>query len=555
MGADKVLCTTAGAILAAGVQEMSFIVGAVTTGIPQAAAKYQIATSVDLELATAPATVALGGRLTAGTAIKFDATTGAVDKVPGTLNTGNVTVGFTTATALPIGKVITIALPAGYFSAADASKVNTFKTAGANTAVTATCVYTASTDSKVAVLGIMGADKVLCTTAGAILAAGVQEISLIAGAVTTGTPQAAAMYQVATSVDLELATAPATVALGGRLTAGTALVFSTSQDRAEGTLNTGDVKIGFTTATALPIGGFITIALPAGYFSAADAAKVNTFKTAGVATTVTATCVYTASTDSKVAVLGIMGADKVVCTTAGAILAAGVQEISLIAGAVTTGSPQAAAMYQVATSRDLQLSSAPLLPINYRGGTISNVVGFKFSTASDVMEGTLNTGAVTVGFTTSAALIISNKITLALPSNYFTAVDNAKIITFDTTVSTPTTSAISAATATCQFTAAPVPAIAVLGVMGADKLVCTVATATMAAGAQVMTLVPESVTVGPPQAASTLNVGTSSDIQVPEPVATATTTPQKTLYLPKASGSFHGVALLLVALSTLLVFL
>jgi hypothetical protein len=317
-------------------------------------------------------------------------------------------------------------------------------------------------------------------------------------------------------------------------------------------LNTGVVKIGFTTATAIPIGGKITIALPAGYFSAAHAV-VNTFKTAGVATTVTATCVYSAGV-ATTAVLGIMGADKLICTTATAILAAGVQEISLIAGAVTTGSPQAASTYQVATSQDMQLSAAATLPINYRGGTISNVVEFKFSTGSDIMEDTLNTGAITVGFKTSAALIVSNKITLALPSNYFAAVDNSKIFTFDTTVSTPTTSAISAATATCAYTAGS-SLVAVLGVMGGDKIVCTVATATLAAGTQVMTLIAGSVTVGPPQAAGTFNVGTSSDIQVPAPAVATATTPQKTLYLPKASGSFHGVALVLVALSTLLVFL
>jgi hypothetical protein len=245
-----------------------------------------------------------------------------------------------------------------------------------------------------------------------------------------------------------------------------------------------------------------------------------------------------------------MGADKLVCTLEAAnALAAGVQVMSLIVGAVTTGTPQAAATYNVATSQDIQLSAAALVPINYRGGTISSVVEFKFSTASDIMEGTVNTGAITVGFKTSAALIVSNKITLALPSNYFTAADNTKVNTFVTTVSTPTTSSL--ATATCVYTAGS-STVSVLGVMGGDKLVCTVATATLAVGAQVLTLIPGSVTVGPPQAAGTFNLATSADIQVP---ASATTPTQRTLYLPKASGSLHGFALFLVALCTLLVFL
>jgi len=319
-------------------------------------------------------------------------------------------------------------------------------------------------------------------------------------------------------------------------------------------LNTGAVTIGFTTATAIPLSlGKITIALPAGYFSVADAGILNTFTTGGSASTATAKCARTGGT-ATTAVLGIMGADTLVCTLEStSALAAGVQVMTFIAGAVTTGTPQAAATYQVATSTDMQLSAAVLVPINYRGGTLSNVVEFKFATASDIMEGTVNTGAITVGFKTSAALIVSNKITLALPANYFTAADNTKIITFDTTVSTPTTSAISAATATCAYSAGT-STVAVLGVMGGDRLVCTVATATLAAGAQVMTLIAGSVTVGPPQAAGTFNVGTSTDIQVPVP-AVSTSTPQRTLYLPKASGSFHGAALLLVALSTLLVFL
>jgi hypothetical protein len=251
-----------------------------------------------------------------------------------------------------------------------------------------------------------------------------------------------------------------------------------------------------------------------------------------------------------------MGADTLTCTLEAVNpLVAGVQVMTFIAGAVKTGTPQAASTFQVATSSDLQLSAAALLPINYRGGTISNVVEFKFSTASDIMEGTLNTGAITVGFKTSAALIVSNKITLALPGNYFIGADNSKIVTFDTTVNTPTTSAISTATATCDYIPAVSSTVAVLGVMGGDKLVCTVATATLAAGTQVMTLIAGTLTVGPPQAAGTFNVGTSSDIQVPAPAVATAATPQKTLYLPKASGSFHGVALFLVALSTLLVFL
>jgi len=178
-------------------------------------------------------------------------------------------------------------------------------------------------------------------------------------------------------------------------------------------------------------------------------------------------------------------------------------------------------------------------------------VEFKFATDTDKIEGTINTGAITVGFKTSAPLIVSNKITLVLPANYFTAADNTKINTFVTTVGKPTTSSTS--TATCAYTAGS-SNIDVLGVMGGDRLICTIATATLLAGDQVMTLVPGSVTIGPPQAAATFNIATSSDIQVPAPVA-STNTPQRTLYLPKASGSLDSVALFLLASYAMLFFL
>jgi len=413
------ICTTATAVLAAGAQVLTLIAGAVTIGTPQAASTFNVATSADRQLATAPATVALGGQLTGGSAIVFSAS---ADTVPGATSTGTVKIGFTTATAVPIGGSITIALPKGYFSATDNSKVNTFTTDGSASAATAKCAspLNLGTDGT-SVLGISNAQTLICTISlgTGILNAGVQVFTLAVGAVTPATsafgPQAVASYNVATSTDRQLATAPATVALGGRLTAGTAIQFDATTgavDKVPGTLSTGPVKIGFTTATAIPIAGTITIALPAGYFSATDATKDNTVKTAGAGAT-TAKCVHTPAV-ATTAVLGMMGAEKLVCTTAGAILAAGVQELTFLTGAVTTGTPQAAATYQVATSQDLQLATAPATVA--LGGRLTAGTALVFGASNDRAEGTLNTGAVTIGFTSATAIPIVTAPVFKVPS-------------------------------------------------------------------------------------------------------------------------------------------
>ena len=72
------------------------------SGVPQAASTFQVSTSTDVALAVAPSTVALGGQLTSGVGIAF---TTSGDKVPGTVSTGNVTLGFTVATAIPVGGI------------------------------------------------------------------------------------------------------------------------------------------------------------------------------------------------------------------------------------------------------------------------------------------------------------------------------------------------------------------------------------------------------------------------------------------------------------------
>jgi len=505
-GADSLICTTS-AVLAAGAQVLTLIAGAVTTGTPQAASTFNVATSADRQLATAPSTVALGGQLTSGTAIVFSSS---VDRVPGAAaSTDTVKIGFTTATIVPhtTGK-ITIALPRGYFSAADNTKVNTFTTDGSTSSATAKCTFAAGTVGT-SVLGVTDAQTLTCElSAAGNLNAGVQVMTLIIGAVTAGaSPVAISSYNVATSADRQLATAPATVALGGQLTAGAAIVFDTATDKVPATLSTGVIKIGFTTATAVPhTTGTITIALPTGYFSAADATKLNTFTTAGVASAATAKCVRTGGT-AATAVLGIMGADRLVCTLEAAnALAAGAQVMSLIAGAVTTGAPQAAATYNVATSQDLQLATAPATTANHQGGNLIGGSQPFWAVATDKFEGQLSSGIINISFTTITNIPVGGKITIALPSHYFSAADNTKVNTFTN----------SSATAKCTFTASS-SGVSVLGVSDATRLVCTTETAALSPGLVAMNLIAGSVTSGTPGPAGLYNVATSADLGLVAP--------------------------------------
>jgi hypothetical protein len=176
------------------------------------------------------------------------------DRVPGTVNTGPVTLGFTVATPIPVGGKITLVLPINYFSAVDPSALNHLSSPGA----TCLCALTKAA-------GAALTDAVTCTTAGAVVQAGAQTLTLIAGAVTTGAPQAAGALQVSTSTDRELANATTAPDLGGQLTSGVGLAFATANDRVPGTVNTGPVTLGFTVATPIPVGGSIHIRLPRNY--------------------------------------------------------------------------------------------------------------------------------------------------------------------------------------------------------------------------------------------------------------------------------------------------
>lgn len=251
------------------------------------------------------------------------------------MNNNTITVGFTVATAVPIGGKIILTLPKDYFLVVDATKTNTLTT----TSATCTCVLTKAVLTETV-------DTVTCTTAGAIVAAAQQVLTFVSGSVRIGHSQAADTFNVRTSTDRNLATAPATVALGGVLGAGVAISFNTADDKVPGTVNAGTVTLGFTVINVVPIGGQIVVSLPLNYFSAVDVSKINTLATTGS----TCTCVLAKAATSTT--------DTVTCTVAGASVAAVAQTLTFIAGSVTAGNPQAASTFTVRTHSNAPADAA-----------------------------------------------------------------------------------------------------------------------------------------------------------------------------------------------------
>jgi hypothetical protein len=108
-----------------------------------------------------------------------------------TVNSGTISLGFTTATALAVGNRIVITVPYMYFSAADSTKAATFTMLGAAVMTTATCVFGAGSAA--------AGSTLTCTTQAAALPGGQYVMTFGAGAVTTGSSQPAGMFNVMTA--------------------------------------------------------------------------------------------------------------------------------------------------------------------------------------------------------------------------------------------------------------------------------------------------------------------------------------------------------------------
>jgi len=494
-GTTTIVLTTSGA--PTGTSAVYVTLYGATMGAANAVGTFKISTSVDKtdsETVVAPAIVAavpvaispsletstdlpvVGGRLTDGRDMAFAVS---ADRVPLTVNTGAVTVGFTMVNAVQVGGSVVLTLPTGYFAAVDATKSNTFTTTGAKASCSLSKLTTTTTDT------------VTCTIAGADLAAGAQTLTLVAGTVTTGGPTAAATYNVATSSDQQLITAPGLLSLGGTLTAGSALAFTTAANNVPGTLNTDTVTVGFTAATAVPIGGTVSLILPLNYFTAVDSSKVGTFTT----TKATCTCKLTKATTATT--------DTVTCTVAGAAVAAVAQTLTLIAGTVTVGGPMASAnTFSMQTSTDLKVTFSTFAALGSQmtnGGTVT------FAVDTDKIPLTINTGLITFPGRPATALLSGASITLTLPKGYFTSIDNTKAIGFASNTGLQSTCLLNKGSASATT----------------DTITCTTTAAVSAGATGDLVFGVGSVKTGGPMAAGTFLLATRNDLSFAAPATLA----------------------------------
>jgi len=188
--AATVVCTTAGAAIAAGATvKFAFVSGAVTIGTAQKALTFDVSTSTDLPLATRPNTVSLGGGLTGGKALAF---ANPKDQIPGSVNSGSISLGATLANSVPIGGQFLLTFPSNYFTNVNPTSVVAL-TKGTRRSLlqtsTLSCVRTAGTPT----------DQITCTLAGAASGTGAVLITFPAGSLTTGLPAAGGGFNLATA--------------------------------------------------------------------------------------------------------------------------------------------------------------------------------------------------------------------------------------------------------------------------------------------------------------------------------------------------------------------
>jgi len=173
---------------------------------------------------------------------------------------------------------------------------------------------------------------VVCTTAGSVIAAAAQVFTFVAGAVTVGSGQKASTFQVETSTDRALATAGATVSIGGGLTVGRPLAFANPQDQVPGQVNSGPISLGASLENSVPVGGQFLLTFPTNYFTNVNPASVVTL------TRGSRRSLLQQSTLSCVRIAG-NPADQIVCTLAGAASGTGPVVLTFPPGSLTTGLP------------------------------------------------------------------------------------------------------------------------------------------------------------------------------------------------------------------------
>jgi len=467
---DRFSCVIAGSALSVGSQVFSFTAGFVKTGAPSPSSSFKVETTVDSSVSAL--TSAIGGVITIGTFSGSLSTN--------TQNAAAVSISFSTATPLPIGGSVTFNMPANYLASVDTTMTNSFK----DTAVKATCSLTKATGSATI-------DSVVCITSGADLAVGSQTFIFSVNSITGGVPTpTSSKFTVSTSTD-RISGEASVVAIGGTIT----IDNFASLDPAErpGQLNVAPVKFSLTDATAVPVGGVITIALPPKYFSAVDSSKINTWGD------VKASCTLKSGVPGT-KVLGFDGYDTVLCTTSGSASVKSAKDFVFANSTVTFGTPQDQKKFAVATTVDLVSADKLTAAL---GGSVTIGSAFTFDALPFTSNAVASTNTTGLKFTLATPLPQGGKITISLPKGYFDKVDSSKKATFN----------IGSSTAQCTLSVGSSYGDVSSPLNGGDQVICTVATADLSNSENVLQFDVGQVTMGKATAAVTngLQVETTLD--------------------------------------------
>jgi len=316
-------------------------------------------------------------------------------KVP--LQSGTVTVTFTTATALVSGKTITVNFPASYFGSAVPT------TTGSSIACNPAC----STATIASITGAGNAGQFIVTTGVATAPAGT--ITLILAGVANAGPimPSCTVVSVLTSNDIESVQTTGVPQLGGQVT-GVTFAMTAAQRVANvaAAATTAVVTVGFQLATAYAAAGAnqITITFPSNFFVSSTPTVVCTGGTG-----LTATVAY-AGTSQFVLTTTTTGWDTTakVCTFSN----------------VATGSPTAAGTgcgFGVTVQSTSDLPSAAV-SAGALGGQVTGVT-FAMTAAQRAPNAAAaaTTAVVTVGFqlATAYAAAGANQIIINFPSGFF----------------------------------------------------------------------------------------------------------------------------------------
>ncbi len=212
---STVTCTTETAALAPGAQLMTFVAGAVTTGISQPPGIYNVMTTtssgaiIDVAAAAggfAPAiaggvaSAPLGGQIV-GTSLSLATS----DLVGNKVTESAVTIVFTAATAMPAGSTITISTPFNYFVSRAAGACAGTCMITCSTACVGVNVGNVAVVNVPAVGSIPGFGAVTVITIGAVTTASTITLVLGPSTLTTGTPQAASSAGITVSTTQDTA--------------------------------------------------------------------------------------------------------------------------------------------------------------------------------------------------------------------------------------------------------------------------------------------------------------------------------------------------------------